>query len=100
MRGVDAIAAVGEAGAARDQSLMLAVAEGFAGLDERFSEFAPVIDDIRRALWDLQESARQQEADRRVERERSREDSLTLLQVREMLQRWGPPTDWTCRSGL
>ena len=62
---------------------------GFAGLDERFSEFTPVIEDIRQALWDLQQSARQQKADRRVERERAREDSLTLLQVREMLQRWG-----------
>jgi hypothetical protein len=89
LRGVDAIAAVKEASAARDQNLMLAVAEGFAGLDERFSEFTPVIEDVRRALWDLQESARQQEADRRVERERAREDSLTLLQVREMLQHWG-----------
>ena len=91
LRGVDAIGAVGEAGAARDQNLMLTVAEGFAGLDEQFSEFAPVIDDIRRALWDLQESARQQEADRRLERERAREDSLTLVQVRGMLQRWRVP---------
>ena len=89
LRGVDAMAAVEEASAARDQNLMLVVAEGFAGLDEQFSEFAPVIEDVRRALWDLQESARQQEADRRVERERAREDSLTLLQVREMLQHWG-----------
>jgi WD40 repeat protein len=91
LRGVDAIAAVSEAGAARDQSLVLAVAEGFAGLDKRFSEFAPVVDDIQRVLWNLQESARQQEADRRVERERAREDSLTLVQVRDMLVRWGPP---------
>jgi Novel STAND NTPase 1 len=89
LRGVDAVAAVREATEARDEGLVLLVAEGFAGLDERFSEFTPVIEDIRRALWDLQESAQQQQAVMRVEQERARQDSLTLLQVREVLQDWG-----------
>jgi hypothetical protein len=89
LRGVDAVEAVREATEERHESLMLLVAEGFAGLDERFSEFTPVIEDIRRALWDLQESGQQQQAVMRVEQERARQDSLTLLQVREMLQHWG-----------
>ena len=89
LRGVDAVAAVREATEARDESLILLVAEGFAGLDERFSEFTPVIEDIQRALWGLQESAQRQQAVTRVEQERARQDSLMLLQVREMLERWG-----------
>ena len=88
LQGVDAVAAVREATEAGDQNLVLLVAEGFAGLDERFNEFTPVIEDIRRALWDLQESARQQQAVTRIEQERGRQDSLMLLQVRQTLERW------------
>ena len=92
IRGIDAIAAMNEAGAVRDHSLMLAMAEGFTELDERFSEFTPVVEDMRQVLWDLQEAARQQDAHRRVELARAREDSLMLLQMRDLLQRWGRST--------
>jgi WD domain, G-beta repeat len=89
LRGVDAVGAVVEAAAARDRELLPVVVEGFAGLGERFGEFAFVIDDVRRAVWEIEGSLRQQQAVSRVEQERAREHGLTLLRVLEAVERGG-----------
>jgi WD40 repeat protein len=87
LRGVDAVGAVVETAAASDRSLLPAMFEGIKGLGEQFSEFAFVIDDVRRVVWAIEESQRQQQAVLRVEQERAREQSLRLLRVLEAVER-------------
>ena len=88
LRGVDAMAAVRE-GAAQDQNLMQAIGEGFAALDQRFSEFTPLIDDVKQTTWEIQQTLLRQEADSRIDREQAREDSLRLVHVLDILERRG-----------
>src|ERR1035438_9417293 len=87
LRGVDAVGAVVEAATARDRELLPAVVEGFAGLGEQFGEFAFVVDDVRRSVWEIEGALRQQQAVLRVEQERAREHDLTLLRVLEAVER-------------
>ena len=89
LRSVDAAGATVEAAAVHNESLLLVVIEGFAGLGEQFSEFAFVIDDTRRAVWELEDSLRRQQAVWRVEQERARQHDLTLLRVLEAVERQG-----------
>jgi hypothetical protein len=86
LRGVDAVGALMEV-ATRDRAVLPLVAEGFAGLGERFSEFGFVIDDVRRAVWQIEVSLRQQQASLRIEQERSREQALMLMRVLESANR-------------
>jgi hypothetical protein len=87
LRGVDAVGALMEAAAARDQDLLPTVVEGFADLGERFGEFEFVVGDVRRAVWAIEGSLRQQQAAWRIEQERAREHGLTLLRVLEAVER-------------
>jgi hypothetical protein len=89
LRSADAVSAAVEAAAAREESLLHAVVEGFTGLGGQFSEFTFVVDDVRRAVWKIEGSLRQQQAVWRVEQERVRQHDLTLLRVLEAVERQG-----------
>ncbi len=64
----------------------MAIAEGLAGLGDRFDEFAFLGEDIRRATWTIDASLREHRAEFRAESERLREQSRVLAQIRDQLR--------------
>lgn len=83
---VDAVAAVVEDLQTSNTELLPAVAQGFADLGARFDEFAFTAQDMRLAVWRIEESLRDNWAGFRAEQERARQASLTLLASLEKLQ--------------
>lgn len=73
--------------AARDERLLVIMAEGFAALSGQFGEFEHLLGDVRQAVWTLSGSLRQQETERRVDRERDRQHALMLMRVLEAVER-------------
>ena len=74
-----------------NQQLLPVVVDGFVGLGEQFEEFAFAADDMRQALREIEESLREQRAEFRVEQERARQDSLTLLAGLQAMRRADMP---------
>lgn len=81
LRELGAVQMVVQAAVDGDDRLRVVLAEGLAGLDGQFSEFALVVDDVRRAVWTIEEALREERATRRVQAERAREQSLMLSRV-------------------
>ena len=61
--------------------------EGFAGLGEQFDEFAFVVNDVRRLMWEQQAILRVQQERSREHLLMSREQGLMLSRVLEAVQR-------------
>ena len=86
LRIADATAALLEA-AEHDRRLLTLVMDGLVGLGKEFGEFAFAVDDVRRTVWAVERTLRQQQVVLRAEQERAREDGLTLLRVLAAVER-------------
>jgi Novel STAND NTPase 1 len=85
LREADAPTALMEA-TERDSALLPVVMEGLAALGEQFSEFAFMVDDVRHIVREIDSVLLEQQAVLRVEQERTREQSLMLLRVLEIVE--------------
>jgi WD40 repeat protein len=85
LRAADVAGAIVEV-AGREQNLLAVVRKGFAGLGEQFGEFVPLVDDVRRSVWQMEERALEDYAIRRAQLEQGREQRMLLSQVLEAIE--------------